>query len=112
MIKSLFFLLLVSGCASGLTIRPGNCPAFVVVKNEQLPAAKSVTVTQRDFGAGEQVVTIPELLVKAQAPECAKLADLRLSIVSDGFDQLMSALPFYSQWSVVLEWDEAQEKTK
>lgn len=112
MIKSLSFLLLLSGCASGLTIRPGNCPAYVVVKNEQLPAAKSVTVIQRDFGVGEQVVTIPELLAKAQGPECGKLVDLRLSIVSDGLDQLMSALPFYSQWSVVLEWDEAQEKIK
>lgn len=112
MIKSLSFLLLLSGCASGLTIRPGNCPAYVVVKNEQLPAAKSVTVIQRDFGVGEQVVTIPELLAKAQGPECGKLVDLRLSIVSDGLDQLMSALPFYSQWSVVLEWDESQEKIK
>lgn len=110
--KLLPILLLLASCSSGLIIRPGSCTASVKVKDGRERAQKSVTFLEREYGVGSQVVTIDELLEEAKGPSCSKLKDLRIAIESDGIDQLVSVIPFVSQWTVTLEWDEVATSSK
>lgn len=110
--KLLPILLFLVSCSSGLVIRPGSCTSSVKVKDGRERAQKSVTFIEREFGIGQQVVTVDELLLEVKAPSCSKLKDLRIAIESDGIDQLVSAIPFVSQWTVTLEWDEVSTETK
>lgn len=110
--KLLPLLLLFVSCSSGLVIRPGSCTASVKVKDGRERAQKSVTFVEREFGVGSQTLTVDELLEEVKAPSCSKLKDLRIAVESDGIDQLISVIPFVSQWTITLEWDEVAASSK
>ncbi len=106
-----FFLLIffLSSCASGLKIKPGQCTGLVKLKkkNEKIQGEKKFLL--REFGIGKKEVSLDELLLEAKAPECIKLESVKLSIESDFWDQLVSIIPFFSQWTIELGWNEARK---
>lgn len=111
--KILFLLLFVSSCSSGLTIKSDrSCPSDTRLLSDQELSSGEANFIWREFGFGRQTVNYTMLLEKAKAPSCARIEGLRFKIESDGIDQLISAIPFVSQWSVNLKWKEKKASSK
>lgn len=106
--KFLFIFLLISSCSTGLRVKGGDCPGFVKLKLGRELSHKQKKFILREYGVGKQEVEISDLLKEIEAPKCQKLTALKLSIESDFWDQVISLIPFVSQWTIQLEWDEVQ----
>lgn len=86
-------------------IKPGSCPGTALLKNDGEIEQKKSEFVFRKFGFGKQVVTIDELLEEINRPRCAKIAKIRIKVRNDAIDQLVSIIPFVSQWTIQLRWD-------
>ncbi len=104
----LFFFFFIS-CSSGLKINPGRCPGLVKLKlkNEKTQGEKKFIL--REFGIGQKEVTLDQLLLEAKAPDCLKLESIRVSVESDFWDQMISIIPFFSQWTIEFGWNEPRK---
>lgn len=103
--KAFFLLLLLSGCSTSLKINSVGCSGNVKLMNANLSQVDKASVTWREFGIGVKEVKIEDVLNKASQLQCRGLESLRLTIARDTVDQLLSLIPFYSQWTLTLEYE-------
>ncbi len=76
----------------------------------QTAAAGKTTFGWSEFGFGVQEVQLNQLLQEQAGLSCRQLSGLRLNIARTGWDQTLSLIPFYSRWTITLEWDQPQVK--
>ncbi|PIP89727.1 MAG: hypothetical protein COW01_08185 [Bdellovibrionales bacterium CG12_big_fil_rev_8_21_14_0_65_38_15] len=107
--KIAFLMIFLVSCSSSLKVSPGRCGGSVKLKQKKEQAQGQSLFIHREFGFGQKVVDLDELLKQAKAPECNRVQAINLSIESDFWDQLVSIIPLVSQWSIDLSWDEYQK---
>lgn len=104
------WLLLLTSCSTSLKLNSFDCPSYVELMPQAQRASEQKSFSWSEFGVGEQPVKLNEMLKEKVGLGCRDLASLRLTIARTGWDQTLSLIPFYSRWTITMEWNRPKSK--